>query len=75
VPPDLVGRTIGDTDFRRRTGLSILVVVRDDGTARGLRVLPEPSLVLQPGDAFVVMGPSDRIDALLGGAATPPAGP
>jgi K+/H+ antiporter YhaU regulatory subunit KhtT len=59
---------VEETDFRRRTGVSILVIVRDDGTARGRRLLPEPTLALESGDAFVVMGPSDRIDALRGPA-------
>jgi CBS domain-containing protein len=72
VPRDLTGRTIGQTDFRKRTGLSILVVVRDDGTPRGQRLLPDPTLLLEEGDAFVVMGPGERIDAFLK-PETPPA--
>jgi CIC family chloride channel protein len=63
VPARMVGRTIGDVDFRRLTGLSILTVIRADESSHGQRFLPEATLELFPGDAFVVMGPGERIDA------------
>jgi K+/H+ antiporter YhaU regulatory subunit KhtT len=75
APPDAAGRTIEQTDFRRRTGLSILTVVRDDGSPRGSRLLPDPALVLRADDAFVVIGPDDRIAAYLAEAGGPDAPP
>jgi len=60
IPADLVGRTLGETDFRRRTDLTVLTVVR---TVRGRdqRLHPSSGLVFEAGDAMIVMGPVDSI--------------
>jgi K+/H+ antiporter YhaU regulatory subunit KhtT len=63
------GHTIEQADFRRSTGLSILTVVREDEGSTARRLLPEPDLVLGAGDALIVLGPGERIDAYL---AAPP---
>ena len=65
VRPDLAGRSIEATGFRRATGLSILTVIREDENGAAERHLPEPDLVLRPDDALVVMGPAARIDAYV----------
>jgi CIC family chloride channel protein len=65
VPADMIGQTLAATDFRNRTGLTILTVIRpQDG--REVRILPAAATELAAGDALIVMGPIDRIQALGG---------
>jgi len=67
VPKDLVGRTLAACDFRRRTGLTVLTIVRaNDG--REVRIQAEPSTMLQERDALIVMGSVDSIRSLGGTA-------
>ncbi|MFQ5844854.1 MAG: CBS domain-containing protein, partial [Planctomycetota bacterium] len=61
IPGSYVGRTLGEVDFRRATGLSVITIVRSRN-GRESRLLPEPGLVLEPGDAFVVLGPDEALD-------------
>ena len=51
--------TIGDTQLRRRTGVSIVAILRDDATIPS----PEPSEPLLPGDTVVVVGTPEGIEA------------
>lgn len=46
------GHTIGETQLRRRTGVSIVAVVRDGETTPS----PTPDFLLRPGDTVVVVG-------------------
>lgn len=60
------GRTIGDTELRRRTGVTVVAVMRD---GKGVPA-PGPEYRIEAGDTLVVMGPTDQIehaDALLRG--------
>ena len=60
VPDAMVGRTFGSTNFRRKTNLSVLTIVRKrDG--REKRILPEPDIELREGDYFIVMGSEDAV--------------
>ncbi len=55
VPDAMVGKTFGTTNFRRKTNLSVLTIVRKrDGSEK--RILPEPDIELREGDYFIVMG-------------------
>lgn len=55
-----VGRSIGDTRIRRRTGASIVAVLRDGEVTPS----PEPDFVFQASDAVVVVGTRSAIDAV-----------
>jgi TrkA domain protein len=55
-----VGRTIGDTRARTRTGASIVAVIRDDGTVPA----PGPDFKLEAGDTLVVVGTGRGIEDL-----------
>jgi TrkA domain protein len=60
----VAGRTIGDLEIRSTTGVTVVAVLRENGTLP----VPGPDFVLQAGDTVVVVGrPADirRIDELL----------
>lgn len=66
VPTDMVGKTLAATDFRNRTGLTVLTVIHpQDG--RETRIVPEPQTLLAAEDALIVMGAIEKIRG-LGGA-------
>jgi len=65
VPKNMVGRTLAASDFRNRTGLTVLTVIHPQN-GREVRILPAPETVLSAGDALIVMGPIDRIRDLGG---------
>jgi K+:H+ antiporter subunit KhtT len=46
------GRTIGELEIRRRTGITVAAVLRDHSPL----IAPEPSERLRPGDQLVVLG-------------------
>lgn len=52
------GRTIGDTELRRRTGVSIVAILRGEVTVPS----PEPSEGLNEGDTVVVVGTPEGIN-------------
>ncbi|MHC4224216.1 MAG: chloride channel protein [Planctomycetota bacterium] len=65
VPSDMVGKAFKDCDFRKRTGLTVLTIVRpQDGSE--IRILPEPDTVLEEDDGLVVMGPVKAIEKMGG---------
>jgi TrkA domain protein len=60
-----VGRTIGEGEFRTKTGASIVAIVRAATTIPA----PEPDTAFEPGDVAVAVGTADgleRLRALLG---------
>ncbi len=56
-----VGRPLGDTEMRSRTGVSIVALVRDDTAIAA----PGPELMLEAGDTAVVVGTAEGIDAAV----------
>ncbi len=56
----LAGKRLQDTDFRKRLGINVLAVTRDNRTERTM--LHE--LILQEQDIMLMQGPSDRIAIL-----------
>jgi CIC family chloride channel protein len=65
VPKAMVGQTLAATDFRRRTGLTVLTIVHPQN-GRELRILPEAGTVLNAEDALIVMGEIEKIRELGG---------
>ena len=60
--PRALGHTLGDLKLPTRTGLTVVVVVREDGR----RLFnPPPSFRIESGDELVVIGPPDGVNALL----------
>lgn len=60
-PSPFVGRTIGDTGARTRTGVSIVAVVRGDDAIPA----PGPDQRLETGDTLVVVGTPRGIEDLV----------
>lgn len=58
VDSPYVGRPLGDTQARTRTGASIVAVLRDGGVIAS----PGPELVFEPGDVVVVVGTRRGLD-------------
>ena len=56
----VVGRTIGDGEFRTRTGVSIVAIVRGDATIPA----PGPSEALAGGDVLVAVGTPEGLAEL-----------
>ena len=54
-----VGKTIGETELRTRTGVSVVALVRDDQPLPA----PGPDEELRAGDTAVVVGTAEGIDA------------
>lgn len=65
VPAEMTGKALANTDFRKRTGLTILTVIHVEA-GRETRVVPEPRTVLRKGDALIVMGPKGTIEEMGG---------
>lgn len=62
IPPNspYVGRPLGDTQARRRTGVSIVAVLRDGTVIPS----PEPSFQFEAGDVLVAVGTHKGLDGL-----------
>ena len=58
---EAAGRTLGELDFRRRTGASVLSVVRKEQPLS----TPDESTRLEVGDLVVLYGPHEAIDKAL----------
>jgi len=54
---ELAGRTIGEAAIRKRTGGSVIAILRD-GRARAN---PQPEERLEPGDTLVVIGDREQV--------------
>jgi K+/H+ antiporter YhaU regulatory subunit KhtT len=52
------GRTLSDLDLRRRTGVSVIAVVRDERSYPN----PSPEIALENGDVLVLVGSHQQID-------------
>ncbi len=65
VPPDTVGKSLAESDFRKTTGLLVLCVRRvneDPGKPRSL-LTPQPTEVREADDKLIVFGETKRLDA------------
>lgn len=54
------GRSIRELEIRRRTGMTVAAIVRDDEPI----LAPEPGEILQPGDRLVVIGRPEDLPRL-----------
>lgn len=59
--PGWAGSSLGELGIRARIGVTIVAVVRGDGTIAA----PGPDFVLEPGDVAVVVGTTEGIAALF----------
>lgn len=57
----VVGKSIGELQIRRRTGLSVMAIVRGKRSINA----PAPTEVLDTGDRLVVVGPQDRFTGFV----------
>jgi TrkA domain protein len=60
LPDSFAPHTIGEGEYRKRTGVSIVAVIRDDDTIAA----PGPDERLGPGDVVVVVGTTEGITRL-----------
>lgn len=56
----VAGRTLGETDLRRETGVSVIAVQRGEVTVPN----PDPTFRIEPGDVLVTLGTRDEHAAL-----------
>ena len=56
VPPFLVGRSLIDSDLRRRFSINLVTVRRRSGDSRDIIGVPPPGLVFAGSDELVVFG-------------------
>ncbi|MEJ5254598.1 MAG: cation:proton antiporter regulatory subunit [Acidimicrobiales bacterium] len=59
LPPGFEPRTIGSTEMRRRTGASIIAIIRDDTAIPS----PGPDDELRPDDTVVIVGTAEGLAA------------
>jgi trk system potassium uptake protein TrkA len=72
APPDFLGKTLRELDFRNRYGLNIVAVKSRQVTTgpEGPKVesrvndMPRADTVIQEGDVLVVIGPDDKLSEL-----------
>ncbi len=64
VLPELVGLSVGESHFRERFGISVLLIRRPGPLGKELRMLPEAGTVFHMGDRMTVFGSRERIIAL-----------
>ena len=57
----LCGRTIGEADVRRQTGVTIVAIVRRDA---GSTITPKAATTLESGDQLIVLGTRDQLTNL-----------
>ncbi|MCP5098287.1 MAG: hypothetical protein GY943_22290, partial [Chloroflexi bacterium] len=63
IEPDsqIVGKTVGESDIRRRTGVSLIALLRHAG---GAAVSPDANTLLDAGDQLIVIGTREQLTAL-----------
>jgi len=63
IAPDseLVGKTVGEADIRRRVGISIVTLTSG---SEGKAILPDINTVIQAGDQLIVLGTREQLSML-----------
>ncbi|MCB8945308.1 MAG: potassium channel protein [Ardenticatenaceae bacterium] len=56
----LIGQTVGDSNIRRRTGVTLVALLRRAGGT----VMPDADTVLQAGDELIVLGTREQLTSL-----------
>lgn len=59
--PEHAGHTLGEAAVRPTWKLTVLFVLRTDESGAEMRILPEASMVIKPGDDFIVLGEADDV--------------
>jgi chloride channel protein, CIC family len=67
VPTQFVGNTLRELDIRRRFGLEVVLIHREEANHTDKHgMFPSPDICLEPGDRIVVMGERKAIERLAG---------
>lgn len=66
-----VGQTLRQIDLRRRTGATIIAVVRDETPMPN----PDPEVTLESGDTLVLVGSHEQVDRAMAQLESPPVSP
>jgi len=64
VPESLVGMTLGESRFRDRYDLAVLLIRRKSANGAETRIIPEGRSMLLAGDRLIVFGSLERLAAL-----------
>ena len=67
VPPEIEGKTVGESGIRSRFGVSVLAVKRLTREGFERRFVPGPTDRFQHGDVLIVLGTEDAIEKLRTG--------
>jgi len=57
----LCGQSLGDSDIRRQTGVTVVAIVRRDG---GSTITPRAGTTMESGDQLIVLGTREQLTAL-----------
>jgi chloride channel protein, CIC family len=61
VSDDLENKTLQELNFRSRTGLQVLELLRPNATGKAERIIAEPQLRLKRGDSLIVIGTEEDL--------------
>ena len=66
VPDGFHGQTLAESDFRGKTGVTVLCIRRADPDPKKPRsiIIPRPTDVVEPDDRLIVFGETKKLDAL-----------
>lgn len=66
VPDCLRGRSLAETDFRRKSGVTVLCIRRADPDPKRPRriIIPQASDIIEPDDRLIVFGETRKLDKL-----------
>ena len=67
VPPEAVGKSLAESDFRNATGFTVLCIRKAQDSQGGRRTvsIPRPADTLELGDKLIVFGETKRLDSRL----------
>jgi CBS domain-containing protein len=63
VPPPLVGLTLGESHFRERFDLAVLLIRRKGWKGKEIRIIPEGKSIFLAGDHLIVFGAQEKLAA------------
>ena len=66
VPDEIRGRSLAETNFRQKTGITVLCIRRNNSDPKKPRraIIPQASDVMEPTDRLIVFGETRKLDEL-----------